>query len=653
MADGQPLSRWGGFRLIQNVADNSAELVADDDEVLNKTVGNLHGTGYFERALAGASERQLSGDWVVTEVLARGTNLEVEPHILRRGELNFFVYKVPYMSNMDYPPELYENLAHFAKEHYRDKFNGTAMLFAVQLWVDIVDRPDRMVEPFSAHNPEAPELPHVSLAVFLVYFETWLKFHEHLRCIQYIHPFRVMNTMFLRDIATDSDAFTTRMHILDEEAIRVLVLQGVSRRAEFPVTTRVEYFPFLMNGTSMAAPQDFQAYQPFSPTEQVLIGMPSISILGLPSLHRQEGHARLVAMPASIARLSFHGLTMPVMERYPANFQDVDVIGMTSQFGQLSTSGTIWAHDFMPDGDVTTIRERMWATDPAMNPGLPLSYFVNPNMEITMMRKQRRRLAWVKHLGVTDIRQLTVGPDGLYGFPGMPLESEDFPWPSALQNLMAIALKDPYNRAALPEALVLPETLLGIISTIAGRPNLAHVAWSRAAPQLQEMATNLENTRPTVRKVLEVLKSAKSSYWSDWRSLNDLVQQAETDIGVLVGRDSSPISWIGQAMVRMVGEHADPEPSRNWWPNHEETGNRIAENSPDAFASIDLVIDQLIRVERLRDSGNVEEAKQVAHNVLLMLKTFAGLHANGPVIVSIEEHIRDIKDYARSKGYEV
>ncbi|KAH6970883.1 hypothetical protein BKA56DRAFT_678035 [Ilyonectria sp. MPI-CAGE-AT-0026] len=75
MADGEPLSRWAGFRVIQNVADNSAELVASDDEVLNKTVGNLHGTGFFERALPGASERQLSGDWVVTEVLARGTNL--------------------------------------------------------------------------------------------------------------------------------------------------------------------------------------------------------------------------------------------------------------------------------------------------------------------------------------------------------------------------------------------------------------------------------------------------------------------------------------------------------------------------------------------------------------------------------------------------
>lgn len=86
------------------------------------------------------------------------------------------------------------------------------------------------------------------------------------------------------DITTDSDAFSTRMRILDEEAIRALAVQGVSRRVEFPVTTRVDYFPILMNGTSMAAPQDL-LYPPFSPTEQALIGMPSISILGLSSLH--------------------------------------------------------------------------------------------------------------------------------------------------------------------------------------------------------------------------------------------------------------------------------------------------------------------------------------------------------------------------------
>ncbi|KAH6970884.1 hypothetical protein BKA56DRAFT_735697 [Ilyonectria sp. MPI-CAGE-AT-0026] len=554
---------------------------------------------------------------------------------------------------MDYPAELYEKLAHFAREHHRDKFNATAMLFAVQLWVDIVEHPDRMVEPFSVRNPEAPELPHVSLAVFLVYFETWLKFHEHLRCIQYIHPFRVMNTMYLRDIAVDTRAFEVGQYTLDEEAIRSLVLQGVSRRAGFPVITRVGYFPYLMNGTSMAAPQDL-LYPPFSPTEQALIGMPSISILGLPSLHRQEGQKRLIAMPASIARLSFHGLTTPVMERSPANFQHVDVVGMTSQFGQLSTSGTIWAHDFMPDGDVTTIRERIWATDSAMNPSLPLSYFLNRNMEGPWMRRQRRRREWLIHLGATDIRELTVGVDGMLGFRGMPLEDEahHIP-PSALPNIMALASMDPCNRAALPEPLVVPGTLRGIISTIAGRPNLAHVAWSRAAPQLQEMATDLEDTLPTVRKVLKVLKSAKSRYWLDWELLNDLVKQTETDIGVLLGRDSSPRSWIGQAMDRMVGEHADPEPSRNWWPNHEETGNRIEENSPDAFASIDLVIDQLIRVERLRDSGNVEGAKSVARGVLLFVKTFLGLQQNGPFMVLIEEHIKDLEDYARSKGYEV
>ncbi|KAF4946536.1 hypothetical protein FGADI_11174, partial [Fusarium gaditjirri] len=57
-----------------------------------------------------------------------------------------FVYKAPYMSNMRYPERLYHELAAFARAHSSDKFNATAMLFAVQLWYDIEDHPDKMLE---------------------------------------------------------------------------------------------------------------------------------------------------------------------------------------------------------------------------------------------------------------------------------------------------------------------------------------------------------------------------------------------------------------------------------------------------------------------------------------------------------------------------
>ncbi|KAF5009705.1 hypothetical protein FDECE_4114 [Fusarium decemcellulare] len=77
---------------------------------------------------------------------------EVEKFLLTNGQLKRFTYKVPYMSNMVYPLELYSQLTKFARVHPRDKFNAMAMLFAVQLWVDITGDADQMLEPFTATN---------------------------------------------------------------------------------------------------------------------------------------------------------------------------------------------------------------------------------------------------------------------------------------------------------------------------------------------------------------------------------------------------------------------------------------------------------------------------------------------------------------------
>lgn len=90
-----------------------------------------------------------------------------------------FVYMVPYMSNMTFPAELYSKLTEFAKAHPTDKLDAKAMLFAVQLWVDITSHPARMAEEFT-QNPNG--IPEVSLAVFLLYYEAWLKVHEYLQC---------------------------------------------------------------------------------------------------------------------------------------------------------------------------------------------------------------------------------------------------------------------------------------------------------------------------------------------------------------------------------------------------------------------------------------------------------------------------------------
>ncbi|KAH7131493.1 hypothetical protein B0J13DRAFT_678584 [Dactylonectria estremocensis] len=449
-------NRWGGFRILLN-RDSSSTLVALDNEVLSKTVGNIHGTGFFGLADPTSLVRPPIGEWDVTEVLTCGINLwdrefsdpvstfgkemqvtgdnggvnsfihflvgyspytleyvfagppetntdvdhpeqddnfsilqyrknpgesiihhalavpgnmwclesaliqknsrlvfegggidgtsakaltvasyqsldiahttpvvvarispppasrkellpKVDSYLLRNSELQCFVYKVPYLSNLVYPSELYEKLTNFARAYPDDKFNATSMLFATQLWTDLVEHPTKMVEAFMAGVRNPPELPHIPVGIFVAYFEAWLKVNEHLQCIQYDHPLRVISRMYQRDIQADDLTFQVKRHILDDEEIRALTLRAGSRCPPLPVATRVAYLPFLMNGTTMAQPQDLNDHAPFSPTEQAMIGMPRISVLGLLSLHSQQGHKPIIAVPEAIDRLSFYGL---------------------------------------------------------------------------------------------------------------------------------------------------------------------------------------------------------------------------------------------------------------------------------------------------------------------------------------------------------
>lgn len=72
-------SRWQGFRIILD-GDGKGQLVVDDSETLSQTIGTLHGTGYFDVSVPGgqagqADERRPIGNWIITEVVTRGTNI--------------------------------------------------------------------------------------------------------------------------------------------------------------------------------------------------------------------------------------------------------------------------------------------------------------------------------------------------------------------------------------------------------------------------------------------------------------------------------------------------------------------------------------------------------------------------------------------------
>ncbi|KLP00125.1 Uncharacterized protein Y057_8679 [Fusarium fujikuroi] len=356
---------------------------------------------------------------------------EILPSISRHHYIDCkhatFLYRAPYVSNMRYPARLYSDLAAFAKVHPGDKFNATAMLFATELWVTISESPTRRREPY-AKEP----VPEVSLAVFLVYFEHWLKIHEHLQCIAFAHPFRIIQLMYTNDMLTEGGiAFLVDESAIDSYQVRDLIYEAEAIDPNVIVDERVDIFPFMVNGTKMVLPQDYSGTFRLSPTEQALLGMPDLRILSHPSLPTTDGIENEIAMPGAIAQITFCNSTTSDFP-YTDYFFDTTKDGPTSLFGSSLKSGTIWTHEF-----------QMY-TRPS---DLPIEAYFKENMFDAWSQLLNRRMAWLETLGVLGKVRVRVGEDGLPGYHGMPSEDESRSIDDAAMEKMAEgALEDPRNR---------------------------------------------------------------------------------------------------------------------------------------------------------------------------------------------------------------
>ncbi|KAF5601574.1 uncharacterized protein FSUBG_8139 [Fusarium subglutinans] len=338
-----------------------------------------------------------------------------------------FLYRAPYVSNMRYPARLYSDLAAFAKAHPKDKFNATAMLFAIELWVTISECPTKRREP---HAKEP--VPEVSLPVFLVYFEHWLKIHEHLQCIAFAHPFRIIQLMYINDILTEGgSAFLIDESAIDSDRVRDLIYEAESIDPNIIVDERVDIFPFMVNGTKMVLPQDYSGTFRLSPTEQALLGMPDLRILSHPSLPTTDDVEIKIAIPEAIAQITFCKRTTSDFP-YTNYFFDTTKDGPTSLFGSNLKCGTIWTHEF-----------QMY-TQPS---DLPIEAYFKVNMFDRWSQILNRRMAWLETLGVLGKVRVRVGKDGLPGYHGMPSEDESRSIDDATMEKMAErALEDPRNR---------------------------------------------------------------------------------------------------------------------------------------------------------------------------------------------------------------
>ncbi|KAL9573994.1 hypothetical protein ACKAV7_001770 [Fusarium commune] len=339
---------------------------------------------------------------------------EVLPSILQHHYFNFapsnFTYQAPYISNTRYPSRLYLDLAGFAKAHPLEKLNASAMLFAAQLWVGIMESPTKCKEPY-AMEP----VPKVSLA-----------------CIAYIHPFRLIQRMYTNDILTQGGSrdFLIDESDIDSDRMRDLVYEAEAIDQNIPVDERMDLYPFMVNGTSMVQPQCLSERFRLSPTEQALLGMPDPRILSHPSLPTTDDVNIRIAMPEAIAQITFCKTSTPGDFFFLCS--DAAEGGTTSLFGSSLKSGTIWTHEF-----------QMY-THPS---DLPKEAYIKRKMLDIWPQLLDRRIAWLETLGVMGKVRVRTGEDGLPGYHGMPLEEESRNIDDAtMEKMVDRALEDPRNR---------------------------------------------------------------------------------------------------------------------------------------------------------------------------------------------------------------
>ena len=487
-----------------------------------------------------------------------------------------FLYYIPYVSNMVFPSDLYELLEAFARKYPQDILNAKAMLFAVQLWADIFEAPDHLIETHSQVG-----VPQVPLAIFVVYFHHCLKVHELLRCIEYAHPCRIIAQMYRTDTAKDAIKYAIRPEDINEDDVRKYLKLVRPIRPELPVSERAPYFPFFANGTTMTAPTDLEGFRIPGNAEQAMIGLPSLQILGHPSMHRQQGGSRIIAMPKCIADLSYHPISVPLTgpNRLATGFMDPAADGITSLFGQERCYGAVWDHEFQPKGDNNAA---LRLTDRTLGPPeLPIGLMDVPlshDYKKRLLQGARQRLAHIKkHAGDHTISDLQYDVQGRLRFNGMPEEDED----ALYRALSQEELFGPSTTRAPSPTRNVPEALVATITQkLRDRPKLIHVAWKQALQKIEALPQT--NTPETL---IEILENAKDQHQTDYQGIQDFVfhLQQFDDTGTHAGIRT----WVPQFLCRLVGveaafTHIDWE-----WENTLEPA--LVAHDEDIYIKIDFI----------------------------------------------------------------
>ncbi|KAI8675628.1 hypothetical protein NCS57_00464500 [Fusarium keratoplasticum] len=242
-----------------------------------------------------------------------------------------------------------------------------------------------------------------------------------------------------------------------------------------------------------------------------------------------------------------------------------------------------------------------------------------PEREAMWPEKMRRRLAWLRDIGVMGKVHIDVQPDGLPGFHGMPQEEMDSFLPAVTGPvLVARALRDPRNHPLMG----------GPITILKGIDPDTHVAWRHALHQLVALCTS--DTKATSEDVTAILRDARKSYLADWDELTYFLDTAKQDYRHVLNPEEPVRAWLAQCVARMFGVQTPSEPDVNWWATareHVELGN-----DERFFGLTDLAWRRLLEaVPHFERDGHHKKAKIAAEKVIDLVDEFFQREKNMPI----------------------
>lgn len=497
-----------------------------------------------------------------------------------------FTYRAPLMANMVYPPELLTILGDFAKNHPQDSMSLKSLLYAAQLWADIMASVGFQQEPLLAEKnpkPKGAQVPECSLEQFLLGFEFWLRFHEEHQLLEFIHPFRFIRALF--DSEQQKTDFLPRSHLQATEVIDLLN-QATTKWATLGPEIRNTMFPFSMTASNIAWPSGLSIVLEHAEYMMALLNFDNIYSYGWPSLKQRDTKEIKVAMPRIIAetRLGAQGVPIPTQAELQALYQP-ESSGTKPLFGTMRSFGPIWKPIALPD--VEPPKEQPAFTDRVeLITSYPFHLFVsettaslirqgvmaaleNLSQEGRLNLKPDERIEMKANLipelvniPKTNFKRICAAPP-MTIYPRPEDNSQDAPITVSLAALSTLVSKLDNHTAPLPDA------------------------WKDAHNRLRDLGK--EGTLPNERThahVLRIIKEARAKTNQDKAALVGLSGSLKANPLAIL---EPAIKQVHVYVCRLIGI---PATNKNEWDDLEDQASEV---SRDMYALVGLVLRNINR----------------------------------------------------------